>query len=351
MTKAETETIEYCLRNLNALEGCRAEFIPAKRADGDAGELRLSGPWGNRNFRVVTCLRLSAASAEVVIYQLQSQPGEQPIVLFSDFVGNSVAVRLRQSGIGYVDAAGNTYLIRSPLYLDISGRKRQQRPPRADRLFQPASLKLLYLLLRLPQAIRWTYRDLAKGAGIALGAVGTILQELNRFELLDRDPPSGAQLLAMNDLLIRWQTGYSERLRPKLYLNRCRLEDGSSLTELCQQIGRVRFGNEVLIGGELGARLLTQSHPAGAATLHLAGDPLRTMLQLQLVPDSNGPVTLLNQFGNANHWQGWQPDELCLADPLLLHAELLTGVNTNGTLADKLYKRYLEPRLAGEPPD
>jgi len=351
MTKAEAETIECCLRNLNALEGCRAEFIAPRRAADDAGELSLSGPWGERNFRVMTCLRLSAASAEVVIYQLQSQSGEKPIVLFSDFVSNTVAVRLRQSRIDYVDAAGNTYLIKPPLYLDISGRKRQQRPPRADRLFQPASLKLLYLLLRIPQAIRWTYRDLAKGAGIALGAVGTILQELNRYNLLDRDPPSGAQLLAMNDLLIRWQTGYSERLRPKLYLNRCRLEDGTSLTELCQQIGRVGFGNEVLIGGEHGARLLMQCQPAGAVTLHLAGDPLRTMLQLHLVPDGKGPVTLLNQFGNANHWQGWQPDELCLADPLLLHAELLIGLNTHGTLADKLYKRFLEPRLAGEPPD
>jgi len=351
MTNTEAEAIESCVRNLNALKDCRAEFIPATPPSGFAGDLSLNGPSGALLSQAMTCPRLSAASAEVVIHQMKSRTGDIPAVLLSNYVSETVAVRLRQSGIDFVDAAGNTHLIKPPLYLEISGRRRQQRPPRADRLFQPTGLKLLFLLLRLPQAVRWTHRDLAKGAGVALGAVGTILQGLSQHGLPDRDPPSGAQLLAMNELLNRWLIGYTERLRPKLYLNRCRLGDGLSLTGLCQQLGHDRFGNEVLIGGELGAGLLLQKQPVGSVSLHLAGDPLRTMVQLRLVPDNNGPITLLSQFGNANHWQGWQPDELCLADPLLLHAELLTGVNTHGALADKLYKRYLEPRLAGEPPD
>ncbi|HKI51474.1 MAG TPA: type IV toxin-antitoxin system AbiEi family antitoxin [Geothermobacteraceae bacterium] len=351
MTNAEAETIENCLRNLNTLEGCQAEFVPAEPPANHAGEVSLRGHWGTQHYQAMTFLRLSAGSAEVAIHRLKSHTGNQPLLLFSDFLSEEVGGRLRESGIDFVDSAGNAHLVNPPLYLEISGRKRHHRPPRSGRLFQSTGLKLLYLLLCQPQSTRWTYRDLAQNAGIALGAVGTILQELINLGHLDLDTPSGKQLLALNELLTRWQIGYGEKLRPKLYLKRCRLGNSSSLEDLCQLICRNNLGDKVLIGGELGARLLLQLPPGETTTLHLTGGPLRTMLQLHLIPDEQGPITLLSQFGNTNRWQGWQPEGCNLADPLLLHAEMLTGREYDEVLIGKLYKRYIEPRLAGEHPE
>jgi hypothetical protein len=346
MDKREAEIIAECLRNLKRLDACQAEFTPLEHPVGQSGELSLRGPWGAQSYQVVTCQRVSAASTEVVIHQLKARHVGQPVLLFSDYLSREVGARLRQAGIHYVDTAGNAHLVSPPLYLDISGRKRPLQPLRAGRAFQLAGLKLLYLLLRTPEASRWTHRALARESGIALGAVGAILQELNEFAQLEH--PSGQQLLARHELLSRWQLGYGERLRPKLFLQRCRCSDDISTAELCQLIGRNRLAEQVLIGGELGASLLLQTASAETATLHLAGDPLRCMLQLHLVPDAKGPVALVSQFGRANHWQGRQPDGLMLADPLLLQAELLTREAADQALANLLYKHYLEPRLAGE---
>jgi hypothetical protein len=348
MPGREAEIIGGCLRNLNALEGCQTEFVPTRPPAEHAGELNLRGPWGEKSYQVIIKPRLSAASAEVAIYQLKSNHGERNTLLFSDFLSEEVGGRLRQSGIDFVDSAGNTHLVNPPLYLEISGRKKLRRQPPTGRAFQLAGLKLLYQLLRNPQATHWTYRDLAQESGIALGAVGTILQQLKEHGHLNLDSPAGKQLLAMNKLLSRWQIGYGEKLRPKLFLNRCRTGDGVSTSDLCQLIRRNRLAEHILVGGELGASLLLQTARADSTTLHIDGDPLRTMLQLRLVPDTEGPVTLLSQFGRANHWQGWQPEGLVLADPLLLHAELMTRRTPDPDLLGKLYKRYLEPRLAGE---
>ena len=67
------------------------------------------------------------------------------------------------------------------------------------------------------------------------------------------------------------------------------------------------------------------------------------MLQLHLLPDPDGTITLLQPFGQQCDWSGWQPEGLTLADPLLTFAELYGSATDR--VADKLYRQYLSPRL------
>jgi len=344
LTNSEKRTLEDCLRNLRSLRDCQVDLVKPEE-EGRPDTLHLEGPWGKLDYRVMTRLRLSAANAEVAINQIKSGPAPERSLLVTDYISEDLSRRLRQSGIDYIDAAGNASLQQPPLYVEVCGRKRPERRTRNGRAFQTAGLKLIFLLLRLPQAVRWTYRALAQEAGIALGAVGPVLRELEDLGYL-RDHREHRSLQSLRDLLLRWELGYGEKLLPALAPQPCRLGGGHSLADLPAMIERQGLLEEVLVGGELGASLLLQQGTARSASLHIRGDALRTMLRLQLVPEPNGVVQVLARFGQTDHWQGWRPHAAQLADPLLLHAEMQVRGLGADSLNGQLFERYLVPRLA-----
>ncbi|RME40348.1 MAG: hypothetical protein D6794_02390, partial [Deltaproteobacteria bacterium] len=154
------------------------------------------------------------------------------------------------------------------------------------------------------------------------------------------------RLSGCSELFLRWELGYSDRLREALGLKRCRWQKGRNLKELPAAIERLAAEEGILVGGELGACLLLGTEEdIGQATLHCRGDMLRLMLRLELVPDPEGPVHLLQRFGMNDRWRGWQPFPAPLADPLFLHAEIAAVLPHREELLRQIYDRYLQPRL------
>ncbi|MEA3543643.1 MAG: type IV toxin-antitoxin system AbiEi family antitoxin, partial [Thermodesulfobacteriota bacterium] len=122
------------------------------------------------------------------------------------------------------------------------------------------------------------------------------------------------------------------------------LTPGDDVTHILERLKQLPHGKQILLGGELGAALLTSHFKPQTAILYLPPELLlKTMLQLHLLPDPKGEITLLQPFGQHCSWSGWQPEGITLADPLLIFAELC-GSNTD-EVAEKLYRQYLAPRL------
>lgn len=326
-----------CLAALEALPGVRVSL----NATGD--RLRLAGAWGQQELPVRILPRVSPQSLALVRAETDAAP-----LLLCESVGPRQAQQLKAAGQPFLDACGNAWLQAPPLYLEIAGRRAAAPPPRPGRAFTAAGLKLIYLLLRDPTgAGRTDYRGLAAEAGIALGAVGDILKELAAQHYLEAKGRRRRDLHRAEALLLRWQLGYLEQLRPRLLLQTCRPAPGQTVGHLPRTLKELGIGAEVLLGGELGATLLTGGGEAQRASLHLdRPEMLRLMLQLRLTPDPAGPVTLLQRFGSRNGWTGWQPDTAPLADPLLLSAELAAAGQAASPLALELHERYLRPRLA-----
>ncbi len=336
----EQQIIDACLVSLQALRGCAVSFIPAGRQEPIAGHLLLEGPWGSAGYRVKVVPRLTPMAAELAIHQLGAlHSGPEPALVMADFVSVNMAEKLRGHGIEYIDSAGNAHLNRPPLLVEVSGRKRRTRPPRTSRAFQPSGLRLVHLLLKRPETLGWTYRELAQQAGIALGAVGPVLKELEERGFIITTKEKKKLLVNRLDLLGRWEIGYAERLYPKLYLETCRLAADATLTGLPDLIRHQQLHAQVLVGGELGAALILEGVRPASATLHLHGDPLAIMLRLRLVPDPDGEIELLRALGEPRDPEGAK-DKLALADPLLLHAELVRKTS-QGELARHLFDRYL----------
>lgn len=341
----DEQIIYDSMKAIRAIPQSKIEAMLKKIGGPFAGTFRLSGPWGERYYYIKLVPKLSPAITDLVIHQLKTTPAPENAypLLVSHYISPKLAATLKQQGIEYVDCAGNLYLNRMPLYIEIAGQKQAPKSPGADRLFRTAGLKLIYLFLRNRQAINATYRVLADDAGIALGAIGNLFSEMEKRGNL-RVADGERQLTAVEELLQRWQLGYLETLRPKLMLQRCQLAPGYSINQLPEQLKKLPGGKQILLGGELGAALLVSGFHPRSAVFYLAPEQqLKLMLQLHLTPDPDGNITLLQPFGRLCSWTGWQPEGLTLADPLLTFAEL-NGLETD-QVAEKLYNQYLVPRM------
>ncbi|MCF6267483.1 MAG: hypothetical protein L3J57_13185 [Desulfuromusa sp.] len=342
----DEQIIHDSIKTIRTIPQAKIEFMLQKIGGPFAGTFRLSGFWGDCHYYIKLVPKLTPQLADLVVHQIKTSPAPQNSspLLISHYISPQMAALLKQKEIEYADCAGNLYLNQMPLYIEIGGQKHPPKSPGADRLFRPAGLKLIYLLLRNHQAINATYRALADDSGIALGAIGDLFSELEKRGNLTINKGTVRQLKAVEELLQRWQMGYLETLRPKLFLQRCQLTPGYSLMQIPELLRQAPEGKQILLGGELGAALLTTGFHPQSAVLYLEPDlQLKTMLKLHLVPDPDGEITLLQPFGQQCGWSGWQPDGLTLADPLLTFAELYGSATDQ--VAAKLYHQFLSPRL------
>jgi hypothetical protein len=127
---------------------------------------------------------------------------------------------------------------------------------------------------------------------------------------------------------------------------RYRLAGDRNLEGLADQIQDADNTDIILIGGELGAALLLGTLRPERTTLHLLGDPLKITTQLRLIPDPNGPVDMITGFGTHNNWEKERVMGCVLADPLLIHAELLVHYTDRlKEIADEIFEGYLQERL------
>jgi hypothetical protein len=69
-----------------------------------------------------------------------------------------------------------------------------------------------------------SYRQMAKEAGISLGAVNWIINDLKSLGHLVDFGARGRRLVNRKELLKRWTSAYPEQLRPKLILGRFKTE-------------------------------------------------------------------------------------------------------------------------------
>jgi len=283
--------------------------------------IQLAGAWGRGEWWVELKRRITAAALAPLLHQLKTpQTGDRPVLLLTELITPPIAEELRAHAIQFVDAAGNAFLEQRGLLVWVVGRKPATpvRPGRRD--LHTAGLRLLFVLLQ-GRRTDWTQRALAEDAGIALGGVGRILNEFERRNWIRRTAVDAIELVDPAEMLKRWDEGFAETLRPKLLLQTCRRRPRTELGELRTQITAAQLDAHVRIGGEFGAALLTDHLRPVAATLHLTGiDDKEIMRRLELVPARDGDVALLQDIGGH---VVTAPARANVADPLLVHAELL----------------------------
>ena len=264
-------------------------------------------------------------------------------LLISDHVTAGAGALLREEGISYLDASGNCFLQSGSLLLFVEGKAsdNRRRPDRPIRAFNSAGLKLIFALLVRSEVASWTYRELATLVDISRGTVGYVMQDLQELGFVEKRGQK-RQLRKREDLMDRWATGYTERLRSDLSRGRFRF-----LAEKPPREWQKSFLNSQATrwGGEPGADLLTGTFRPELLTLYTREDTSTVCQELGAAPDPEGSIEILDMF--------WDPVELEKQDdsaestrehvpPLLLYADLVASADPRARrAAKKIWDQYL----------
>jgi hypothetical protein len=136
-------------------------------------------------------------------------------------------------------------------------------------------------------------------------------------------------------------TGYAQILRPHLVIGRFRgpgSEPGQFLTHVSQVAERADVTWAVT--GAPAAYVLDRFYRTDEIPLFVTAFPPTLSRSLTLVPDRQGPVTVLRAFGA--RWMWRRVERVPVAHPWLVYAELLYGGEPRALeAAEQLRQRYL----------
>lgn len=226
----------------------------------------------------------------------------------------SMAKQLRQSGIHYLDLAGNAFIRTNGLCIDIHGHKPAASLPHRpqERAFQQSGLQLLFFLLREPEFANAPYREQAERAGVSLGTVHEVYRSLKQREFLAQTKRHGRRMIRTWSLYHRWLAGYSEILRPKMSLGRFRIEG--------PDWWRNADWSDAQLSGEAAAAEKIGVIRPDTASVYVHGDANPIIQANRLRRDPRGNVELLAAF-----WPSVAGDDRRYAPSILIYADLMTG--------------------------
>lgn len=257
----------------------------------------------------------------------QLEEFEERPLLIAPKLTDAAADKCKELGLNFIDLAGNAYVNEPGLFIFIKGQKQElhQNNPmnyfKGGKALTTTNLRMVFALLCNPEMLNAPYRDIAKVAGIALGAVGLGFNDLAARALTLGDGKKNNRVLIQQEKLIQeWVTNYPIKLRPRLNPRRFKANN----LDWWKNLDVKRY--EAQWGGEVAADRLTHYLRPNFYTLYLHGNDMKKnmnklIVENRLVPDPNGDIELLEAF-----WDFYDTDFLPEVVPtLLVYADLIAS--------------------------
>jgi len=249
------------------------------------------------------------------------QSSQRPLLLLTRYVPRPSAEALIENGVNFVDRVGNMHLVLGSNYAHTIIGKKETSIIKEAKTVTPARVQLLYTFAANKQAQDWSVRELAKASGVSKSNVAKIRHQLAEKGLL-QETQGAFKIRDIKYLEQELLRGYGEVLRPKLLINRFRAAE-SSPERLVERIARslddisVRWS---LTGGPA-AYELQHFYRGTEIPLFINTFSDTIIRHLRLLPDAQGPITLLRSFGTVSYWKAVAGKTL--AHPWLIYAELM----------------------------
>ncbi len=330
----EQALIENALKALEQTTGLNARFQDEHLNEAEHPDGLLQIDHGNKQwiYPVETKARLTPAAAALIKAKMADVNGR--VIVVTEYVAPPMAERLKGLGLFFIDTAGNAYIEEPPLYIFIIGRKPALgiQTNRLTHLFGPRGLKVVFALLNTPHMVNRPFREIAEAAGVALGTVGGVFQNLKTLGFCLVIGKKNRRLREMPTLIRRWVEAYPEQLRPKLIIDRFEADRHNWWRDV-----DIRH-YDACWGGEVAGARLTQYLKPETVTIYADTPPGKLILEYKLKKAGNGRIEILNPF--------WKPDPHGInrgtVPPLLVYADLMaTGDARNIETAGLIYEKYL----------
>jgi hypothetical protein len=293
-------------------------------------EFNLNGKNIRKNFDLEIQKRASSSVINQMILNKYESNRKQLFV--ARYVSPTDAEKLREHDISFMDTQGNVFFNQDEFYIFISSRAKESevKVPKPTLIFQQSGLKLLFVLLSIPDSENYSYRKLAEMSGISLGSVNEIIANLQQgFYLVNYNEKR--VLVRKKEILEIWVQRYAETLRPKLLLGRFEYTDAIFEKRNLDDL-------KGCWSGEYAAGLMTNYLNPTKFNLFVDYKSKRALLVLDSLFSRSklkGEVEILRKF--------WKfDDDNTIAPPLLVYADLVASADTrNLETAQIIYDPYL----------
>ena len=281
------------------------------------------------------------------VAQVKHQLGEfnKAPLLIAPKLTVAAADNCKELGLNFIDLAGNAYIKTPDFFILIKGQKpdQYQNNPmnyfKGNKALTPTNLRMVFALLCNPEMLNASYREIAKVADIALGAVGWGFNDLAARALTLGDGKKNNRVFVQQEKLIQeWVTNYPIKLRPKLNPRRFKANN----LDWWKKLDVKKY--EAQWGGEVAADRLTHYLKPNFFTLYLHGKDMKKNMdkliaENRLVPDSMGDIEILEKF-----WSFDDADFLPEVVPtLLVYADLVASNDPRNLETAKLiYDRLIQ---------
>ncbi len=290
MILTESEIVGNALRNLEANTGISGNWNSAQNPHLSEidGETRIT--MGDTT--VIFSTEVKREFREYHLDKLLRQAElNKPFMLIADKIYPAQKQSLRENGIAYLDTAGNIYISNGNLLLWLDGQKPIHRDAekKTNRAFTKAGLKVVYAFLQNPEAVNFTYREIASFAKVALGTINEAILGLKETgHILDVNK-NRMILSNKKELLENWIIGYRNILKPSLLLGTYHF-GGSKLWD------QLELPATAVWGGEPAGDLETGHLNPEQWTIYTAQEKNELVKILKLAPRSDGNLKVYKKF-------------------------------------------------------
>lgn len=342
--KQGNHILQKCIEHLQALPGIQASLISSHAlVKGIDGIINITSPLKSVDYAYTIQPDVNGKIVELVIAYLKRHEEKvgQKLLLVSRYLPNNAIEHLLDENIEFIDSAGNTYLNSAATYVLIRGKHRPKEKISPILQITPNTLKLIYMLLKNPKILEVPSKELAIATGLTTRTVSQTLKNLYQLGYLQRQRNGSYRIADYTKLLERWEIGYTETLRPKLLVGTFTSVGERKFSQVADNIISLAKEQNFLIGGELGAAIVTSYLNPIGATLHVLDNYRLIAAKLRLKPSPHGEITFLQQFGVNNALDNKQ--EEFIADPLLIHTELMLSNDKRlMETAARIFDLYIE---------
>lgn len=259
-------------------------------------------------------------------------------LLMAPAISGPLGDQLAQSGVQFVDLAGNCFVQIGDRVARIQGKRAPK--VRRSRGIRTAGYKVLFALLAEPRLLSESLRTIAAEAGTSRQAVVDMLERLVEEGFAVQARRSRHWVVERrSEAIDLWVSGYKTLVRPSLEIGTYRLAQNKP-EAVETALSRALIGRcEFRFGGTAGAFRLVEHYRGDRTVVHLANIPTDLVRLLHAMPSPEGQLVLLHTPGPVA-LRGPTPEA---AHPLLVYSELLADRDPRAAETARLvHERYLE---------
>jgi hypothetical protein len=295
---------------------------------------------GSQSFILEVDIKSEIRTAALSSILNKQKATDGKLLMVSRYIPVPMKDELKAHGISYIEGSGNCYVETKGIFIYVND---QKSPPlkitEETKLWAPSGLKFIFSILMDEDLLNSSYRKIAYAGGIALGNIGSFINEMKRegFVTLGTRQKQEILLLENRSMLIeKWADMYRVILRPKQLLGKFRFNNQE---ERSNWHNHVAADLGIYWGAETAGAILTKYLSPQIYTIYSNGDRFELMRKLKIVPDQNGEVELLRPFWNEEVYSR----DRDTVPPLLAYAELISSYDSrNRETAMRIKEKYVK---------